>query len=279
MDFKHNKYQPELFCNQYNNTYSLQISNQYFMDAGYKDSILKIIDDSRLEQRGRYRYSDLGFIYLQRIIERISKKPLDVLADSLFYKPLWLASTTYHPLKKTTIDRIAPTENDTFFRKELVKGYVHDQTAAMLGGVSGNAGLFSNANDLGVIMQMLINNGTYAGNTFLKKETIEVFNTRPYDTNKRALGWDKPELDIRKNGSTSSLAPQETFGHTGFTGTCMWADPVNQLVFVFLSNRVYPSAENHKLVDMNVRTKIQDAIYQSFVRKSSKYFQKVDSKN
>ena len=174
------------------------------------------------------------------------------------------------PIKNHLSDKIIPTENDNYFRRQLLQGYVHDPTAAMMGGVSGHAGLFASANDLGVLFQMLLNQGQYGGKTFFKPETIQLFTCPQFIGNKRGLGWDKPEPDINKNGPTSSMCSPQTFGHTGFTGTCVWADPTTKLVYVFLSNRVYPSAENNKLVDMNIRTKIQDVIYNSLLKRNEK---------
>jgi len=170
----------------------------------------------------------------------------------------------FHPLEKTGLSDIAPTENDTAFRKRLIHGHVHDPAAAMLGGVAGNAGLFSDAGSLAVIMQMLLNKGTYGGRKYFSEETVKLFTTRYYrdGNNRRGLVFDKPEPDVLKIGPTAIAASLSTFGHTGFTGTAAWADPQHDLVYVFLSNRVYPSAVNNRLAQGNYRTDIMQAIYE-----------------
>ena len=251
-----------LYCDEPNNTFSIRVADKMFLRNGYRDTVYKIMDTSSLRDRGKFHYSDLGFIYMQRVIERITRRPLDVLADSFFYSPLGLSTMTYKPREKDPLYRLIPTEVDTEYRHQTIHGDVHDPSAAILGGVSGNAGLFSDANDLGVIMQMLLNDGIYGGRKYFLPATIQYFTTPVFEGNRRALGWDKPDFKYI-NGPTSNLVSPLTFGHTGFTGTCVWADPKYKLVYVFLSNRVNPTANNHKLVEMNVRTKIQDAIYQS----------------
>ena len=164
---------------------------------------------------------------------------------------------------------IAPTEDDQLFRKQLIRGYVHDPRAAMIGGISGHAGLFGNAGDLAKILQMMLNGGTYAGEQYLEAGTIELF-TKEYlgvPGSRRGLGFDKPEPDKSKPQNTSPDASPESFGHTGFTGNMIWADPRNDLIYIFLSNRVYPDAENTKLAEMNVRTQIQQLIYNAILDK------------
>ena len=170
-------------------------------------------------------------------------------------------------MNKFKKDVITPTEDDKLFRMQQVHGTVHDQGAALMYGVGGHAGLFSNALDLAKLMQMNLQDGEYGGVKYLQKTTLEIFNTRYFleegVTNRRGLGWDKPVFEGQKGGPTSNLVSQETFGHTGFTGTAAWVDPVNGLVYIFLSNRVYPDAENKKLINGNYRTDIQEIIYKS----------------
>ena len=259
---KNGKLDSNLYCNEPNNTFTIRVADKLYLRKGYKDTIYKIIDTSSLRDRGNFQYSDLGFIYMQRIIERITGRSLDYIADSIFYRPLGLSTMTYKPREKNELSRLVPTENDTEYRKQLIRGDVHDPSAAMLGGVSGNAGLFSDANDLAILMQMLLNDGTYGGKRYFMPSTVQYFIAPVFDGNRRALGWDKPDFRIL-NGPTSNLVSPATFGHTGFTGTCVWADPKYKLTYVFLSNRVCPTASNHKLVEYNIRTKIQDIIYQS----------------
>jgi CubicO group peptidase (beta-lactamase class C family) len=175
----------------------------------------------------------------------------------------------YKPLEKFEKSSIAPTENDLVFRKQIVQGYVHDPGAAMLGGVSGHAGLFSNANDLAKFMQMLLNGGTYGGDKYLdRKQILEYTSCMACENgNRRGMGFDKPENDTTKNGPTCKGISAESYGHTGFTGTMVWADPSTGLLYVFLSNRVYPDAVYNKLAEMDVRTNIQKAIYDAMNNK------------
>ena len=222
-----------------------------------------------MKGRGKYEYSDLGFILMQHVVEKITGTSLDKYVDSVFYKPLGLGTMTYKPREKFSVSHIIPTEQDTYFRHQLVHGDVHDPAAAMLGGVSGNAGLFSDANDLAILMQMMLNGGQYAGVRYLKPETIKLFTGKQYETNRRGLGWDKPASGS-KLSPASQYASDLSFGHTGFTGTCVWADPKYNLVYVFLSNRVYPDASNNNLLKNNIRTEIHDVIYKSFLFKYCK---------
>ena len=196
----------------------------------------------------------------------MNDESLDVISNNLFYSPLNLRYTTFKPLEKFDVSQIVPTEDDTLFRKQLIQGNVHDPGAAMMGGVGGHAGLFSNANDLAVIMQMLLNNGEYGGEKFLSEEVIKEYTKCQFceDDNRRGAAFDKPVRD-NSDGPTCNCISFDSFGHTGFTGTMVWADPEEEIVYVFLSNRIYPSAENLKLIRMNIRTKIQEEIYRSLL--------------
>ena len=173
-----------------------------------------------------------------------------------------MATIGYKPLERFPVEFIAPTESDSLFRKQLLQGYVHDPGAALMGGVAGHAGIFSNANDVTVIMQMLLNKGEYGGVRFLKPSSVDEFTVKSSKISRRGLGFDKPETSLQKASPCSKRVSPATFGHTGFTGTCTWADPQSGIIFVFLSNRVNPSAENNKIIQMNLRTDIQDLIYQ-----------------
>jgi len=237
-----------------------------------EDKVFDWTIDSRLTIRSKrggmhlYFYSDLGFYIFHRLIEKLNGEPLEVFTDNYFYKRLGLQTMTYLPLKKFERSRIAPTEMDIYFRKSLVHGTVHDPGAAMKGGVSGHAGLFSNALDIGVMMQMFLQEGWYGNEKYLEADVINEFNTQPYayNQNRRALGWDKPLLE-GNGGATSKYCSQSTFGHTGFTGTSTWVDPKHNLVYVFLSNRIHPFAGNTKLIRDNTRKKIHDIIYESMI--------------
>jgi serine-type D-Ala-D-Ala carboxypeptidase len=220
---------------------------------------------SPLGDKGKYVYSDLGPILMKEIIENITGKPFDKFINDNFYKPLKLTNTAFNPLDKYQRKRIVPTENDTIFRRQLIHGYVHDPAAAMFGGVSGNAGVFSDANGLAIIMQMLINKGSYGGQNFFKASTVELFTKQQFPKNRRGLLFDKPETDTSKQSPCSKSASPMTFGHQGFTGTCAWADPEYGLIYIFLSNRIHPDVSNDKLVKMNVRTRIQEIIYKSII--------------
>ncbi len=238
--------------------------NLYILDT-YKDTMYQRITNSKLRKKHEYRYSDLGFYWFLKIVEKQTNTTLDKFADKIFYKPLGAYNTTFNPLNKFPKNKIVPAENDNYFRNCKVQGYVHDMGAAMMGGVGGHAGLFSNAEDLAKIMQMLINGGTYAGKKYFNSETIKKFTTCEYcPKNRRGLGFDKPLNDINGGGPTCVSAPPESFGHTGFTGTMVWADPKNKIVFIFLSNRTYPTMENKKLIEMDIRTNIQENIYRAF---------------
>ena len=209
-----------------------------------------------------YQYSDLGFYILQRLVERVTEKQLDVLTDSLFYAPIGMPTMGYNPFCEFSRDQIAPAEHDTYFRQALIWGTVHDPVAAMAGGVAGHAGLFSNAGDLAKLMQMNLNMGTYGGRTYLKGSSIKEFTSIQNKNNRRSLGWDKPEQEKGYNPA-SRYASWQTYGHRGFTGTAVWADPTFQLIYVFLSNRVYKGSENIEPEDLNVRKRIHDVIYES----------------
>jgi CubicO group peptidase (beta-lactamase class C family) len=200
---------------------------------------------------------------MKALVEQITKMPIDEYLNKNFYKPLGLTHLVYHPRDKFPLKEIIPTELDREFRKQLIHGDVHDPAAAMLGGVSGNAGLFANANDVAVIMQMLLNKGSYGGRRYLSEETVSIFTSQqfPQNKNRRGLFFDKPEPDTSKTSPTCKSVSLKTFGHQGFTGTCAWADPEYNLVYIFLSNRVNPDATNEKIVKMNLRTEIQQMIY------------------
>ena len=214
--------------------------------------------------KGKYptEYSDLSFMVMKWVCEKILKQPLEDFLQDNFYRPLGLGSMTYNPLQRFPKSCIAPTENDTYYRREQLQGTVHDQTAALVGGVGGHAGLFATANDLAVLMQMNLQNGRYGGSRFFQSPVVSEFARPQSASSRRGLGWDHGDPS-KPEGPTSNLAPASTFGHTGFTGTCVWMDPDNQILYIFLSNRVYPDAGNNKLRQFNIRTRIQEVIYKS----------------
>ncbi len=242
----------------------LKAFDALWQQTSNRDSILLLIAQSQLNKDNSYCYSDFGFILLADMVERITSMPLDRYVSIHFYQPMGLTHTHFNPLTSTDIQSpatIAPTEQDTL--RGLICGTVHDPNAYALGGVSGHAGLFSNAREVALIMQMILNGGTLDGHRYLKQKTVETFTRRHFEKqgNRRALGFDKQLLTPSKNAQTSFLASQSSFGHTGFTGTMVWADPDYDLVYVFLSNRVHPSATPNRLAQLNIRTDIQSIIY------------------
>lgn len=243
--------------------FNIPVAENLWLSSDYKDSIWSKILRSSLDNKGKSVYSDLDFLLLAKVVEQLTGKTIDKYADEQFYKPLGLAYTLYNPLSKFNLTRIAPTEMDFSFRQELVHGYVHDPCAAMLGGVAGHAGLFSTGHDAAVIMQMLLNKGSYGGKRYFKPETVALFTAYNSSLNHRGLGFDKPTPEFGEPGPTGDRVSAQAFGHQGFTGTCIWADPATGIVFIFLSNRVYPTADNSKINKLNVRTLAQDYIYES----------------
>ena len=240
--------------------YSIKVANKMYLRYDYPEKMKEIILKSDMKEYGKYVYSDLSFYFLKDMVEKHYEMPIDELNKNTFYAPLGLSTLGFQPWKKFNANRITPTENDTIFRKQLLDGYVHDPGAAMLGGVGGHAGLFSNANDVAIIMQMLLNKGSYGGVQYYKPSTVDLFTAKYLPDSRRGLGFDKPDMNS-KNTPTCKSASALTFGHTGFTGTATWVDPANGLVYVFLSNRINPSVDNKKLVEMNIRTDIQEVIY------------------
>jgi beta-N-acetylhexosaminidase len=240
--------------------FSKQVAEGMYIADNYSSVMMETLLNTPISNDKSYKYSDLGYYFLQAVIEKLAGAPLDVFMTDTFYGPLGLQSMGYLPLQRMPIGRIAPTEFDKVWRKQTVRGFVHDQGAAMKGGVAGHAGVFSNAQDLAVIMQMLLNGGEYAGKKWLTKETIDLFNQRHFPGNRRGLGFDKPAF-TPGTGSTCADAAASSFGHTGFTGTMCWADPESEMVYIFLSNRVHPDAENKRIQSLDIRTKIQHEAY------------------
>ena len=235
------------------------------MEKSYPDTIIQRILDSELRPSSRYRYSDLGFYLFHRMIEDMTEKSFEEYTREEFYAPLGLKTLMFNPLDKFSTARIVPSEKDSYFRHQTICGHVHDMGAAMLGGVGGHAGLFGNAEDLAIIMQMLLNGGYYGGKEFFRPETVDLFTSRHENTTRRGIGFDMQETNKAKDPNISPLASSETFGHTGFTGIGVWADPRNDLIYIFLSNRTYPSMNNWKLNKHDIRLRIHDAIYEALM--------------
>lgn len=247
------------------NGYSMQVSENLYIQDSYRDKILSEIAGSKLAKK-EYKYSDFTFIILKEFIEKKFGKPLDQLAQERFFVPMGMSSTLYNPLRKFDMSKIPPTEIDTYFRHATIQGYVHDMEAAMEGGVGGHAGLFSNAIDIAKLMQMYLQNGEYADRQYIKENTVEEFNKCYFckTGNRRGVGFDKPQLP-GKEGPTCNCVSEKSFGHTGFTGTMAWADPETEIVYIFLSNRTFPDSSINKLSKENIRENIQKVIQDAII--------------
>ena len=243
--------------------YEIPVAKDLYMADDYVDTVWQRIFDSPLRPDKAYKYSDLGLYLTARALQNLNGQPLDVYARRTFYRPLGLATTTFNPWKLGWADRCVPTEDDNYFRQQRLQGYVHDMGAAMIGGVSGHAGLFSNANDLAKIFQLLLNKGEYGGRRYLKPETVTRFTTRFKNSTRRGIGFDMKELDPAQSQNMSPLAGPNTFGHTGFTGNAVWADPDQNLIFIFLSNRTFPTMTNNKLINGDYRPRLQSIVYRA----------------
>jgi CubicO group peptidase (beta-lactamase class C family)/beta-glucosidase-like glycosyl hydrolase len=260
-------YLPEYYNHTLSAKYPYVVADKLYASTAMKDSLWNWIIKARVREKPArtpydYRYSDMGFYMMQHLAEKMLNQPIEDFLQQNLYEPLGATSTDYLPLLKFPLRKIAPTENDKLFRKALLIGTVHDQGAAMQGGVAGHAGLFSNANDLAKLGQMLLQEGQYGGTHYYRPEVVRLFTAKQFETSRRGLGWDKP-VPGDWNGPTSYYSSGKTFGHTGFTGTCIWVDPEFNLVYIFLSNRVHPDMTNNKLLTSNIRSRIQDVIYQA----------------
>ncbi len=242
--------------------YALPIADGMWMNRNFKDAILRKIASCELDAK-RYVYSDLGFIWLQQVVEGITHLPMDLYLAKEFYAPMGLRRTLFRPLEEFTKAEIMPTAFNDFLRRQDLCGYVHDEAAACMGGVAGHAGLFSTAAEVAKIYLMLLNGGVLDGKRYLSEETCRLFTTGKSLTSRRGLGFDRPDVDIVKRSPCAPSAPESVYGHTGFTGTCVWTDPESKTVYVFLSNRLCPNVWNTKLGDMHIQKDIQELIFES----------------
>ncbi|AFD06157.1 glycoside hydrolase family 3 N-terminal domain-containing protein [Solitalea canadensis] len=263
------KPKPGYYSTTPDDTYSVRVADKMYMRKSYIDTLYSRIAKSKLGPHGKYIYSDNDFIFLGKIVEHVSGQSLNDYVRNTFYLPLHMMSTTFKPLEHGAIENIAPTENEKYFRLQQIRGDVHDPGAAMFGGVAGHAGLFSNAYDLAQIYQLLLNGGELNGIRLFKKSTIDYFTAYHSDISRRGLGFDKPEKEnaTSKSPYPSLSASPLTYGHTGFTGICVWVDPKFDLIYIFLSNRVCPDGDNNKLGKLNVRPDIQEVIYKALTNK------------
>ncbi len=256
---------PNFYQNKRSDAYPLPVAKDLWLKAGYEKQIWQQIMDSPLEASKEYKYSDLGFYIAGEIVKRQSGLSVDEYASQIFYQPLGLQTMGYRPYQRFPMERIPPTENDDYFRDRRIQGYVHDMGAAMLDQATGHAGLFSDAEDLAVLMQMLLNKGSYGGMQYLKPETINYYTTRCQGCTRRGIGFDMFQKNTSYENNLSKLASDGTYGHLGFTGTAVWVDPAQELIYIFLSNRTFPSMKNNKLAKLNTRVRVQDAVYEAII--------------
>lgn len=261
------RFQNDLISKTQSSVFNKPVAQGLYASQKMHDVLLKDIIKTKLMHGGEYKYSCLNFMLLKEIVEHISHTDMHSFTQQAFFRKLGATTTTYLPLANLSISNIAPTEDDPFFRKQTLRGYVHDEGAALFGGISGNAGLFSNANDLAKLLQMWLYFGKYGGETYLKPETVALFTKAKSDVSRRGLGFDRPDTTNPKLSPAGELTPADVFGHTGFTGTCFWVDPHNQLIYIFLSNRVHPQRSPNKLSELNIRERIQNVIYQAIQAK------------
>ncbi len=255
----------EYYSKTYSENYNIKVADRMYLKSGYGDTLVKKIADSDLRSRLSYKYSDLPYYLMKKFLEDHYGKNLEDITSSHFYNSLGANYTGYRPLRRFNKDMIVPSENDTYWRNQKVQGYVHDMGAAMQSNMGGHAGLFSNSNDVAKLMQMYLQDGYYGGKRYFSKETMSRFNTCTYcdDNVRRGVGFDKPQLS--GGGPTCGCVPMTSFGHSGFTGTYTWADPENELIYVFLSNRTFPTMENRALIKSGLRTQIQEVIYNALI--------------
>lgn len=264
IDRKTNTPLPQIYSPTQTEEFPVAVAQNLFIKKGYDSIIYNTIAKSQLIKHQRYWYSDLAYYFFKKYIEAQKKMGIDQCAQKDFYASLGAYRLTYQPLKSFPKSEIAPTEDDKIFRKQVIQGFVHDQGAAMLGGVSGHAGLFGNATDVAKMMQLFLQKGYYGGERYFFSETFNEFNKAHFASNRRGLGFDKPQPK-GESGPTCDCVSPESFGHSGFTGTYAWADPQSQTLYVFLSNRTFPDSENKKLITQNIRTKIQQVIQDALI--------------
>lgn len=256
------RFKKEWISNQESDIYRLQVADNLWLNFSFKQEMERMMAESPMKDKV-YRYSCINFILLKEIVEHITGESMEVLLEREFFRPMKLSRLLYLPLRKYPKEQIVPTVKNDFLRRSpnALQGYVHDEAAAFFGGISGNAGLFGTAADVAAVYQMLLDGGMYKGRRFLSEATCQLFTTTTSKISRRGLGFDKPDIKDTSKSPCAESAPSSVFGHTGFTGTCAWADPQNKTVYVFLSNRTYPYVWNNKLSKMNIRPKIQQILY------------------
>jgi len=260
---------PEVVSKTPKKGYDIHVAKNFYVNHSFRDSIMQMISDSKIRRRGHYKYSCINFILLKMMVENQMKMGIDQLLRSDFYDRLGAWHTGFNPLQRLPLSILAPTENDQFIRCQLLRGYVHDESAAFQGGVSGNAGVFANAGDIAKISQLFLNKGTYGGERYLSEKTSTLFTNSKSTISRRGLGFDKPYMGHPKLSPCGALCPASTYGHTGYTGTAFWIDPDHQLIFIMLCNRVNPTRTNKKLYSLNLRTQMQDLLYKAMSPKKN----------
>jgi beta-N-acetylhexosaminidase len=260
-------YKPEYYATQPTPGYELRVAENLYLINGYQDTIYKVIRDSPLLKTKKYAYSDLGFVILPKVIENLSGESYETFLQRKLYNRLGVSSLMYNPYLHVPMEKIVPTEDDRIFRHDLLQGFVHDETAAMMGGISGNAGLFGSAGDIAKVMQLYLQNGEYGNERYISAETVKNWTSSHFQktNNRRGFGFDKPGIQTgRQTGKErypSSVVSEQSYGHSGFTGTFVWADPANELLFVFLSNRVFPQRDNHKINKLWLRPLLLETFF------------------
>jgi beta-N-acetylhexosaminidase len=262
-------YKSRFFSKKKKIDYQKEVAHNLFASKDAEDTLYHILDTLPLREKKEYLYSDIGYYYMYKIVESITEKPFETYLQNTFYRPMKCMSTGFNPYRNKALKKIAPTENDTIFRNQTLRGYVHDPGAALLGGICGHAGLFSNANDLAKIGQMFLNMGKYGGERFISPNAIKFFTSASFtnENNRRGIAFDKPEYRRNYIGPTFWGIPLDSYGHSGFTGTYLWADPESGILFVFLSNRIHPSSNNKKLISRDIRTRIHKVFYEAIQTK------------
>jgi CubicO group peptidase (beta-lactamase class C family) len=265
--FNHNyRYDTTWISSRPDAHHTLLVAPGMYLRPAFRDTVFERILRLPLQKHGSYRYSCLNFVLLRRMVEQVTRQPLDEYLAAHLFGPLGAVSLCYNPMQSLPDEYrpfIIPTEDDAAIRRQLLRGYVHDEIAAFSGGVEGNAGLFASAQDLVKVLQMLLNGGTYAGRRYVRAETCRLFTSTKSSNSRRGLGFDKPSVTNPIQGPTAPECPPSVYGHTGYTGTCFWVDPDNRMIYIFLCNRVYPHRWNRLLSTANYRTRIQSLLYQS----------------
>jgi beta-glucosidase-like glycosyl hydrolase/CubicO group peptidase (beta-lactamase class C family) len=260
---KNGKYKRNTLSHDSTAKYSIKLTGDLYLYNRYKEKIYKMILKSPVNPDQGYVYSGLSFYLWPEVLQNLTGEEYENYLKSTFYRPIGANTLTFNPYKHFSLNQILPTENDTFFRKVQIHGVVHDEGAAMMDGLSANAGLFGSANDLAKLMQMYLNMGTYGGERFISENTLRKFTFRHYENEgiRRGLGFDKPVLENKENGLPAKDAGENSFGHSGYTGMFTWADPDTGILFVFCSNRVYPTRENNKIARLSIRPKMHQVVY------------------